>query len=306
MEEVVSWLHDALVVVSQKLYEWLYGADGQGGHGVALLTIAIVGALAYYVGGKALSRLVKRLVRTARHREWHRKDIEKRQNTLAALFKNIWHIVVALVIIYAVLKELLPDADKLLAPLFASAGIIGVALGFGAQSVIKDFLSGIFIISENQYRVGDIVDIEGAAGTVERIGTRSTVIRDVDGNVHYMPNGMITHVINKTMGYSMARFIVAINPASDIDEVAGIINKLGTKLAGEEKWKSKIIEAPAFVSVGELTGNSVEIIIAGKTQPSDQWAVIAEMRRRLLHELEKKGIELAVLPAMPVTASKKK
>lgn len=306
MNEVVSWLRDTLAVVSEKIHIWLYGADGQGGHGVALFTILFIGILAYYIGGKALAQLVKRLVRTARHREWHRKDIEKRQNTLAALFKNMWHIVVILVIIYAVLKELLPDADKLLAPLFASAGIIGVALGFGAQSVIKDFLSGIFIISENQYRVGDIVDIEGASGTVERIGTRSTVIRDVDGNVHYFPNGMVMHVINKTMGYSMARFIVGIHPSSDIDQVAGIVNKLGTKLAAEEKWKSKIIEAPAFVSVGELTGNSVEIIIAGKTQPSDQWAVIAEMRRRLLHELENKGIELAVLPTMSLPAEKKK
>lgn len=304
MEEVVSWFHDTLVVVSQQIYRWLYGTDGQSGHGTSLLTIAIVGVLAYYVGGNLLGRLVKRLVRTARHREWHRKDIEKRQNTLAALFKNIWHIVVVLVIIYAILKELLPDADKLLAPLFASAGIIGVALGFGAQSIIKDFLSGIFIISENQYRVGDIVDIEGASGTVERIGTRSTVIRDVDGNVHYFPNGLIAHVINKTMGYSMARFIVAIHPASDIDQVVNIVNKLGTKLSAEEKWKSKIIEAPAFVSIGELTGNSVEIIIAGKTQPSDQWSVIAEMRRRLLHELEKKGIELAVIPTLPISSKK--
>lgn len=306
MEEVVSWLRDTFVALSREIYVWLYGTNGQSGHATALLTIVIVGMLAYYVGGNLLARLVKRLVRTARHREWHRKDIEKRQNTLAALFKSIWHIVVILVIIYAILKELLPDADKLLTPLFASAGIIGVALGFGAQSIIKDFLSGIFIISENQYRVGDIVDIEGATGTVERIGTRSTVIRDVDGNVHYFPNGMVTHVINKTMGYSMARFIVAIHPASDIDQVAGIINKLGAKLASEEKWKSKIIEAPAFVSLGELTGNSVEIIIAGKTQPSDQWSVIAEMRRRLLHELEKKGIELALLPTLSMGGNKNK
>ena len=90
-----------------------------------------------------------------------------------------------------------------LSPLFASAGIIGVALGFGAQSLVKDFLSGIFIIAENQYRVGDVVDVMGAAGTVERVGTRTTVIRDSEGNVHYVPNGTIQHVINKTMGYSI-------------------------------------------------------------------------------------------------------
>jgi moderate conductance mechanosensitive channel len=306
MQEVVSWAGDMLMVIFSKIHIWFYGTNAQDGHGINILTILIVGVIAYFVGGKALARLVKRLVRTARHREWHRKDIEKRQNTLAALFTNIWHAVVFLVVVYALLKQILPDADKILAPLFASAGIVGVALGFGAQSVIKDFLSGLFIISENQYRVGDIVDIEGASGTVERIGTRSTVIRDVDGNVHYFPNGMVMHVINKTMGYSMARFVVAIHPSSDIDQVATVINTIGQKLAEEEKWKSKIIEAPAFVSVGEFTGTSVELIIAGKTQPSDQWAVIAEMRRRLLQALEDKGIELAVMPNFSIGQTTKK
>lgn len=104
----------------------------------------------------------------------------------------------------------------------------------------------------------------------------------------------------------MARFIVAIHPSSDIDRVIDIVNTLGTKLASDEKWKSKIIEPPAFVSLGELTGTSVEIIIAGKTQPSDQWSVIAEMRRRLLQALEDNNIELAVLPSIGLPHQPKK
>jgi small conductance mechanosensitive channel len=306
MDGIVTWVHDLTVMVLPKVHTWIYGSSNEPGHGVSILTIFVVGAIAYFVGGKLLSRAVKRAVRTARHREWHKKDIEKRQNTLAALFLNIWRIIIIITVSYSLFKEFVPDADKILAPLFASAGIIGVALGFGAQSVIKDFLSGIFIISENQYRVGDIVDIEGASGTVERIGSRSTVIRDVDGNVHYFPNGMVQHVINKTMGYSMARFIIAIHPSSDIDKVIDIINSIGTELANEEKWKSKIIEPPAFVSLGDLTGTSVEIIIAGKTQPSDQWSVIAEMRRRLLQALENNGIELAILPSIGIPGQAKK
>lgn len=262
-------------------------------HFTSVLTILIGGAVVYFVGGQLLARVVKRLVSSARHREWHQKDIEKRQKTLANVTKNVWHIFVIIIVAVMIFRETVDNADALLTPLFASAGIIGVALGFGAQSLIKDFLSGLFIIGENQYRVGDIVDLEGASGTVEKIGSRSTVLRDVDGNVHYIPNGAVMHVINKTMGYSMARFIIAVDPASDIQKITAIINHIGEEISKEEQWKNKIIDPPAFVSVGDFTGTSVEIIIAGKTQPSDQWAVTAEMRRRLLTSLEKAKIKLA-------------
>jgi small-conductance mechanosensitive channel len=241
----------------------------------------------------------------ARHRAWHKKDIEKRQKTLTGLFVAIWRIIVFLSLAFALLQVFDPKIGAALAPLFASAGIIGVALGFGAQSLIKDFLSGIFIISENQYRIGDIIEIEGFSGTVERIGTRSTVMRDVDGNVHYFPNGMVQHVINKTMGYSMARFTMLLHPDSDIDAVSEIIDRTGKELSEEEVWKDKILSPPAFVSVGEITGNSVEIIVAGKTQPSDQWSVVSEMRRRLLDELEQRSIRLASIP-FPLAQPKQK
>jgi len=263
-------------------------------HFAAIVVILITGVLAYYIGGRLLSRLVKRLVKTTRHREWQQKDIEKRQKTLAAVARNVWHIFVIIVVSVALFREAVDRADAVLAPLFASAGVIGLALGFGAQSILKDFLAGLFIIGENQYRVGDIVELsENASGTVERIGSRSTVIRDIDGNVHYLPNGAISHVINKTMGYSMARFIITVDPVSDVKKIAAIIDRIGKELTHEEKWKHKILEPPAFVSVGEFTGSSLEIIIAGKTQPSDQWAVTAEMRRRLLVALEKSDIKLA-------------
>lgn len=258
--------------------------------------IAVVALVAYFIGTRAVALIVKRAVKGARHRSWHKKDIEKRQKTLVSLFTSIWRLVIIVTALYAILRVFNPDITSDLAPLFASAGIIGIALGFGAQSLIKDFLSGIFIISENQYRVGDIIDIEGFGGTVERIGTRSTVIRDVDGNVHYFPNGMIQHVINKTMGFSMARFTILLHPDTDVDDASEIIDAVGKALTEEDKWKDKILDAPAFVSVGEITGNSIEAIIAGKTQPSDQWSVVAEMRRRLLEEFEQRGIRLAVTP----------
>jgi small-conductance mechanosensitive channel len=261
-----------------------------------LAVILLSALIAYFAGTRIVAFIVKRWVKGARHRAWHKKDIEKRQKTLVGLFVSIWRIIIFFTLFYALLAVFFPNIGAAMAPLFASAGIIGVALGFGAQSLIKDFLSGIFIISENQYRVGDVIDIEGFSGTVERIGTRSTVLRDVDGNVHYFPNGMVQHVINKTMGYSMARFTMLLHPETDIDMAAELIDSVGKTLSEEETWKDKILSPPAFVSVGDITGNSVEFIVAGKTQPSDQWSVVSEMRRRLLEEFEEKQVRLAVTP----------
>lgn len=272
--------------------------------GFDVLTTIGIAVVLFYIGSGLLAKLVKQAVKsTAKHRDWHRKDMEKRQKTLSALFVSIWRIMIIIFVIVSILTKVF-RLD--LAPLFASAGIIGVALGFGAQSLIKDFLSGIFIIAENQYRVGDIIAIEGASGTVERIGTRSTVLRDADGNVHYFPNGMVMHVINKTMGYSMARFNIAVHPSSNLDEVADIIDRIGTELASESEWKNKIIKAPAFVSIGEFTGTAVDLLIAGKTQPSDQWSVTAEMRKRLLEALDDANIELAMAPSLLPTPLVKK
>lgn len=281
------------------LLEWL------DSNWLELVIILVAATIAYLLGTRMVTFVVKRAVKGARHRAWHKKDIEKRQKTLVGLFVTLWRIIIVFTILYALLAVFFPNIGAALAPLFASAGIIGVALGFGAQSLIKDFLSGIFIISENQYRVGDIIEIEGFSGTVERIGTRSTVLRDVDGNVHYFPNGMVQHVINKTMGYSMARFTMLLHPDSDIDLVAEIIDATGKTLSEEDTWKDKLLSPPAFVSIGDITGNSVEVIVAGKTQPSDQWGVVSEMRRRLLEEFEEKDVRLAVAPFPGALPTKK-
>jgi len=261
---------------------------------INLVSIIIGSIIIYYVGHMFISKGVRHIIRsTARHRSWHRKDIEKREETLVELMKGFWKIIM-FTYVAAMIANKIFGID--LSPLFASAGIIGVALGFGSQSLVKDFLSGVFIIAENQYRVGDVVDIMGSTGTVERVGTRSTVVRDTDGNVHYIPNGTINRVINKTMGYSVSRFTVGVDPATEIDEVSQIINSVGAKLAKEAAWKKKIIEAPKFVAVGDITGRSVDLTISGKTMPSDQWAVTSEMRSRLLKAFEENNISLATLP----------
>lgn len=270
----------------------------------SISSIIIVGLILYWLGPTIVNWMTSHMFVTTYQRTLHKKDLEKRQRTLGALFSNVWRILVVFSVLYLIFVQFF--TKEALAPLFASAGILGVAFGFGAQSLVKDFLSGVFIISENQYRVGDVIEIESFSGTVERIGVRSTVIRDADGNVHYFPNGMVQHVINKTMGYSMARFTVAVTPDADIEKVGKIIDKIGLELAAEEEWQNKILEAPHYVMMGEFTSTAVNLIVSGKTQPSDQWAVTAEMRQRILEKFEAEGITIGTVPVAHVAQPKKR
>ena len=255
-----------------------------------IIIIIIVAIALYWLGPRVVMWLTRHAFVTTYQRTLPKKDLEKRHKTLGGLFANVWRIIVVVIAGYAIFTHFFNDAA--LAPLFASAGIIGVAFGFGAQSLVKDFLSGVFIISENQYRVGDIIEIDGFGGTVERIGVRSTVIRDVEGNVHFFPNGVVQHVINKTMGYSKVYFTITVAPDTNISTASDIINRIGEEISGEEKWQRKVIEPPHFDILGDFNASSISLVVSGKTQPSDQWALTAEMRRRILREFEKEHIEL--------------
>lgn len=271
--------------------------------GVNILVIILISWFAYHFINIFITRFVERIVRKTSANNHTSADIKKRRETLDALLSTISRIFIIIVSGIMIIHQLFPGIN--FAPLLASAGIVGVAIGFGAQSLIKDFLTGIFIMSENQYRVGDVVDIEGAAGTVERFGIRSTSVRDADGNVHYIPNGSIIHVINKTMGYSKVNFTIAVEPDTDIDLLAAVINETGKKLASEEKWASKILEAPKFLNIGTFSQLGMEVTVTGKTEPSEQWSVSGEMRRRLLPEFRKHKIHLAQLPNAPAALKKR-
>lgn len=273
--------------------------------GVTILAIIGFSWLGRHFGGAIIDRLVRRAIRATQYNGISEDDATKRQDTLIGLFVTVWKTIIIIVASCLIFEQIFPSVD--LTPLLASAGIIGIALGFGAQSLIKDFISGLFIIVENQYRVGDVVDLEGAAGTVERITVRSTILRDVDGNVHFLPNGNVMHVINKTMGYSRVNFSISVKPETNIDKLAEVINAAGEKMMTEDKWKEKIIEAPHFLSIGTFSDVALEVKITGKTQPSAQWGVTGELRKRLLKTFTKHEIELAHQPAGLVdTGAKKK
>jgi len=272
------------------------------GNTIPIILILVASFVIERFGSQFLALFIHRTVGRI-HTDVSEDDVKKRQDTLISMFSTMFRVLVWLTAGFSILQRMGIN----IAPLLAGASVLGVALGFGAQSIVKDLLTGLFIIIENQYRVGDVVDIDGAAGSVEQITIRSTIMRDADGNVHYLPNGTITHVINKTMGYSKVNFAIAVTADTNVDELAEVINEIGEKLAAEKVWKDKVLEAPRFLNIGNFTDTALEARIIGKTQPSQQWAVTGELRKRLLAALTKHDIKLAQMPGVPMlTAAAKK
>lgn len=252
----------------------------------------IVGIALYYLGGFFISLLIRHIVVVrGKNEKWRAADVSKRQKTLSGLSAGVWKILVVVVVVLTIVKALYPEIS--FAPIFASAGILGVALGFGAQSIVKDFISGLFIVMENQFRVGDIIDQAGVYGTVVRIGARSTVLRDFSGNLHYFPNGLIDHTVNLTSGYSNARFDIRVSPDNDLDFVIKTIADVGKKLAKKEDFKSIIATPPVVTYISDVDALAAVLTVSGETKPAEQWTVVTEMRKELLTRFKKEGIELA-------------
>ncbi len=270
-----------------QLYELKDEAQWLSSHWFAIVVIIVIACIAEYLGEQIIKTSVRRIVH-GRHIIRQNQsiiDVKKRQDTIISISVIVWKLLVFIGAGLALFGVFFPNVNLL--PLLASAGVLGAVIGFGAQSIIKDFISGTFIIVENQFRVGDEVEIDGAVGKVEHITLRSTVIRDDAGNVHYIANGTVFHTINKTMGYSKVYFTLAVSPETDIDKLTSIIEKIGLKLASDEKWQKKIIEPPTLLNLGAFSDTALEVRIAGKTQPGDQFAITTEFKKKLLSELKK-------------------
>ena len=231
-------------------------------------------------------------------------DREKRLKTLNGLTKAMVHFGVWIVAIVIIISLLGVNT----APFFASAGIISAAFIFGAQSLIKDFVSGVFIISENQYRVGDFVELMGVSGTVQSIGLRTTVLRDLNGSVHYIPNGSIAVSTNKTMGYGQINLDLTVAAETDITLLEHAINHAGQRLANKVSLKDSVIEAPHFVRISDFTGSGITVKITGKTLGGMQLDVKSALLLELKKGFEEHKIKVTSVPAAPValTAKKKK
>jgi small conductance mechanosensitive channel len=179
-----------------------------------------------------------------------------------------------------------------IAPLLASAGILGVALGFGAQSLVKDFLSGIFMIFEDQYGVGDIVNLGEASGTVEAVGLRVTRLRDVDGTVWYVRNGEILRVGNQSQNWARSVLDIAVGYKEDVTRVRRILQEVAHDLWEDEAFHDLIIEEPEVWGVQSIGPDSVVVRVTLKTMPQQQWSVSREMRERVKTRFDAEGITM--------------
>jgi small conductance mechanosensitive channel len=178
-----------------------------------------------------------------------------------------------------------------LGPLVASAGIAGVAIGFGAQSLVKDFLAGLFMLAEDQYGVGDIVDLGEAKGTVEAVGLRTTRLRDVEGTVWHVPNGQVTRVGNKSQEWARALLDVSVAYDTDLRKAENIIKDVADSMWHDDEWAGRLLEEPEIWGVENLGRDGIDIRMGIKTRPSEQFKVMRELRTRLKERFDREGIQ---------------
>jgi small-conductance mechanosensitive channel len=180
-----------------------------------------------------------------------------------------------------------------LGPLIAGAGIVGVAVGFGSQNLVRDFISGIFMLMEDQYGVGDVVDAGPATGTVEGVGLRTTRLRDVSGTLWHIPNGEIRRVGTRAPGWAGALVDVVVAYSTDLDDATRTIERVAHELYVDEHWAPKILEQPEVWGVEELGPDGIRVRLVAKTRPLEQWKVARELRARLKVAFDQAGIEVS-------------
>jgi small conductance mechanosensitive channel len=257
-------------------------------HGARIIVIA----LAMYISLRVLRRVLSPAFRTMVATQMRGQpdiEIEKRVETLS----HVVYRSLATVAVIIGLLTILPELGINTSALLAGAGLLGLAVGFGAQSLVKDVISGLFILMENQYGRGDVVNIAGVGGLVEDVNLRRTLLRDLDGAVHSVPNGQIAVASNLTRSWARVNTVVNVDSTEDVDRVCGVIDRVGEALAQDPTWQRDVTGAPRALGVEGLTDTRVEIRVLGETQPSRQWDVAREFRRRLKQEFEREGIRLA-------------
>jgi small conductance mechanosensitive channel len=215
-------------------------------------------------------------------------ELEKRAATMGGIFRRTAKAVIWLLAIVMILRE----AGFDIGPILAGAGIVGLAVGFGAQNLVRDVISGIFLLMENQVRVNDVAVINGTGGLVEELNLRTTVLRGLDGTVHVFPNGAITTLSNMTHGYSYYVFDVGVAYKEDTDRVVAVLREIAAEMMREEEYRSLILEPLEVLGVDKFADSAVIIKARIKTMPIQQWLVGREMNRRIKKKFDQLGIEI--------------
>jgi small conductance mechanosensitive channel len=253
----------------------------------ALIRLAGIWLIAW-VCGRVVRFIANRIVKSVDDGDdAHLSIREKRGQTVAQLLRSIGRVVITLV---AIMLSL--DIFFDIGPILAGAGILGLAISFGAQSLVKDIISGFFILLENQFAVGDVIETAGKSGTVERMTLRVVMLRDLRGVLHIIPNGQMTVVSNQTRGWARAVVEVGIGYSVDVDHALEVFRDEASAFGKDPDWKLRLDGPPEVLGIESLADSAVLIRTLLRTLPGEQWAAAREFRRRLKARLDKEGIEI--------------
>jgi len=253
--------------------------------GVRLLLIAAASVLLV----RLLSSLVNRILHLMANGSGATiSEAEKRARTMASLLRTVGTAFIIVVAVLMALREIGLD----ITPLLAGAGVAGLAIGFGAQSLIKDVIAGFFILMEDQFHVGDVIQAAGVSGQVERMSLRTTIVRDLQGTVHFIPNGEIKVASNLTKEWSRAVLEVGIDYQEDLDRTLHVLAEVGRELAADASFGPMVLEPPQVLGVESLGESQVTLRLLIKTLPSKQWDVARELRRRIKNRFDRDKIAL--------------
>ena len=259
--------------------EWLPSLR-VAGHIVMILILAWSMIHVAQRGIRAIRMYMRERVASAEH--------AKRVDTIARVFRYVSAVVIGLVAGMLVLAEL----GLSIAPILGAAGVVGIAVGFGAQSLVKDFFSGLFILLENQVRLGDVVEVGGKSGLVEEVTLRYVRLRDYDGNVHFVPNGSIAVVSNFTLDYAYAVVDAGVAYREDVEEALQVMQRVAEAMRGDAVFGPKIREPVEVVGVERWDQSAVILRVRFKVMPIEQWNVKREYLRRLKAAFDAAGIEI--------------
>ena len=255
--------------------------------GLRIALILFMSWVATRVARRVIPRLLSSVMlgqaSTADHDE-----VLKRSETLSSVFVGGAVAFIYVSALFMVLTELAVP----IGPVLGGFGIAGIAVGFGAQYLVRDLIAGIFIIAENQYRTGDVVTIAGISGLVESINLRRTVLRDLDGQVHVIPNGEITVASNKTKYWSRVNLDVGVAYKEDVDRVIQVLNEIGDDIAADPYYGLMLITPPQVLRLNSLDDSAVTFKMLGDCKPMKQWEIMGEMRKRIKIRLDAEGIEI--------------
>ena len=264
-----------------------------------VVIVALV--IAAFVADRVVRRLIPAAIRRIVLRQstvQNAADMQKRADTLASVLGGGSRIAVLVIALLLLFSNLGVDVF----PVVAGLGIGGIALGLGAQSLVKDAINGILILSENQYGKGDMVTIAGVQGWVEEVNLRRTILRDLDGTLHSVPNGEVKVSSNLTRGYSGINLLVSLAAGADVEKAITLIDATGATMAQEETLATLIVEPPHVARIEAVTATSVDLRVLGRVTPGAQWRVTGTLRQRLLATFEAGGIKFGPVTAAPPPA----